>query len=379
MFAASPVPKTFFTVQYVRGACAMAVVLWHGLSQLLRFQPHLTYPGWGAIAVDIFFVISGFVMWHMMMMQPVSFGEYCRKRFVRAIPFYWAMTSFVVAVMLLAPRLLSTSRFDFAHVVASYFFVPWLHPVLRGEFAPVIIPGWTLDFEIAFYLVLGFGLFVPLRWRALAVVAAILAAALSPAVIAIHSPILVFYTQPLIVNFASGILLGWLVWNGFRLPAAAALALIAVALGSIVLMPSPSHFVPELGGYRFMLAQALEYCGPALAIVGGAVFLDAARTRATPWRLPALIGDAAYSIYIVQVFVLAALTRAWSMTGLQTDWRWNAVHLTSAVFASTAAGIACHFALELPLYRLFDRITRRKLPAARTLDVGVTTAQFANR
>ena len=72
--------------------------------------------------MDIFFVISGFVMWHMTMARPVGFLEYWRKRSVRAFPFYWFMTSVVVVVMLLAPNLLSSSRFDVAHVIASYLF-----------------------------------------------------------------------------------------------------------------------------------------------------------------------------------------------------------------------------------------------------------------
>jgi exopolysaccharide production protein ExoZ len=270
------------------------------------------------------------------------------------------MTSVVVAIMLFAPSLLSTTRFDPMHVAASYLFIPWLHPVLHGEFAPVIIPGWTLNYEIAFYAVLGFALFVPLRWRALAVIAAILAPAFAPALIANASPIFVFYTQPIIAEFAVGILIGWLVWSGVRLPAPAALALIVAGVVSVILLPSPSHFLPEIGGYGFMRFHVLEYCVPSFAIVAGAVFYDSARPATAPWKLPSLIGDAAYSIYIVHVFVLAVLTKLWCLTGLQTDWRWNAVYVTGAVVASTAAGIVCHFTVELPIYRFFDRLTRTK-------------------
>ncbi|HEY5339001.1 MAG TPA: acyltransferase [Rhizomicrobium sp.] len=355
-----PIPRTFYSVQYLRGAGAMAIALWHGLSQLERTQPHLHYPTWGAIAVDIFFVISGFVMWHMMMAQPVSFGEYWRKRFARAIPFYWLMTSVVVAAMLLTPSLLSSSRFDAAHVLASYAMIPWPHPVLHGIFAPVIIPGWTLTFEIAFYAVLGFGLFVPLRWRAAAVIGAIMAAALAPAFITRASPFFIFYTQPIIADFASGVLIGWMLWNGYRFPAPLGLAAIILGFIAVVLLPSPSHFIPMVGGYSFMLSHELNYFLPAFLIVAGAVFFDCERPTVKKWPLFILIGDAAYSIYIVHTLVLPVVTKAWNVTGLQGDWRWDAVYLGLCVVASTAAGIACYRWVEIPLFHFFDRATKRK-------------------
>jgi exopolysaccharide production protein ExoZ len=359
------IPRTFYSVQYLRGFGAMTVALWHGLSQLERTQPHLRYPMWGAIAVDIFFVISGFVMWHMTMAQPVSFGEYWRKRIVRAFPFYWLMTSLVVAVMLIAPSLLSSSRFDAAHVMASYLFLPWPHPVLHSQFAPVIIPGWTLIYEVAFYAVLGFGLFVPLRWRAGAVIGAIIAAALLPVFVTSSSFFFYFYTQPLIADFAVGVLIGWMLWNGYRFPAWLSLTAIGASFIAVLLMPSPSHFVPMIGGYGFMLSRTLHYLIPSFLIVAGAVFFDCARPDAKKWALLALIGDAAYSIYIVHVMVLPVVTRFWNMTGLQADWRWNGVYLMLAVAASTAVGILCYRAIEIPLFKFFDRITRRKITVPR--------------
>ena len=360
MQPSKPIPRTFHSVQYLRGFGAMTVVIWHGLSQLERSQPYLHYPSFGAIAVDIFFVISGFVMWHMTMVQPVSFGEYWRKRFVRAIPFYWLMTSFVVLLMLAAPSLLSSSRFDAPHVLASYLMIPWPHPVLEGEIAPVIIPGWTLIYEIAFYAVLGFGLFVPQRWRAGAVIAVIVAAAFSPAFVTSTSTAFYFYTQPIVVDFASGVLIGWMLWNGYRFPAWACLTAIALSAAAVVLLPSPSHFVPMLGGYNFMRDRVLEYSVPSLLIVGGAVFFDCARPDVTKWKLLTLIGDAAYSIYITHVMILPVVTRFWNLTGLQSDWRWNAVYLVLSVAASTAAGIVCHRTIEIPLFRFVERITRPK-------------------
>lgn len=364
-------PRMFMSVQYVRGLCAAAIVFWHGLSQLQTTQPHLRYPTWGGIAVDIFFVISGFVMWHMTMANPVSFGEYWRKRFARAIPFYWFMTTIVVAVMLIAPQLLSTSRFDLTHVVASYLFIPWQHPVLHGEFAPVIIPGWTLLYEIAFYSVLGFGLFVPLKWRAGAVIGTIMAVASLPFFVHTSSLLFYFYTQPLIADFASGILIGWMLWNGYRFPTWICQAAIVLSLIIVVLLPPGSHFVPVIGGYDFMLTRVAQYFVPAFLIVAGAVFYDCERPEAKKWKLLSLIGDAAYSIYIVHSMVLPVVTRFWKLTGLQGDWRFNAIYLALGVVASVIAGILCYRLVEYPMFKFFDRVTKSGFAMKKLKPVGV--------
>jgi len=358
-----PIPRIFYTVQYLRGLGALAVILWHGLGQLSRFQPHLAYPEWGAVAVDMFFVISGFVMWHITAGgEGGAVGEYCRRRIVRAVPFYWAMTSIVVVAMMVAPHLLSSSRYDGGHVLASYFFVPWLHPVLHGEILPVVIPGWTLDYEFPFYGLVGLSLFIPLRFRAAALIVAILTLALLPAFISIDSTALYFYTQPIVIEFASGVFLGWLVWNGYRLNALAALSLLVLGFIAVPLLPSPSHVVPEIGAYRFMLQRVLEYCGPAFAIVAGAVFYETARGSAPRWRIPKLIGDASYSIYLLHPLVLPVITRLWLQTGLAADPRWNGAYIVVAVAVAAGAGIGCYFVLEKPLLAFFNRMTLRKTP-----------------
>ena len=362
MLTADKLPRTFHTVQYLRGLGAIVVVLYHSLSQLQRYQPGLVWPEWGAVAVDAFFVISGFVMWHMTAAVPMSFGQYWRKRLCRSLPIYWTVTGLVVAVMLAAPELLSSTRFDAMHVLTSFFLIPSLHPVLHGEFAPVVVPGWTFEYEIAFYALLGFCLFVPLHRRALALCAPILLAALLPFFVKSSSIYFVFYTQPLIVQFASGVFLGWLLWKGVALPRRAGLAMMIGGVAIAPFLPSPSHVVPEIGAYHFMLIRTLEYIVPAFAIVGGAVFFEAARPI-TPWKLPALTGDAAYSIYLIHPLVLPVASKAWHLAGLTAAPAWNGVFLVIAMTASVTAGIGCHLWVEMPLVRFFNRITGpRKKP-----------------
>jgi exopolysaccharide production protein ExoZ len=366
MLSADKLPKTFYTVQYLRGLGALIVVLYHSASQLQRYQPTLVWPEWGAIAIDAFFVISGFVMWHMTAMKPIGFGEYWRKRIARSIPIYWAVTAFVVAVMLIAPELVSTSRFEWTHVLTSFFLIPSLHPVLHGQFAPVVIPGWTFEYEIAFYALLSVCLFVPLRFRAASLIVPILALAPLPAFMTSHSIYFEFYTQPLIVQFASGVFLGWLLWKGAKLSPKLSLAMMIGGAALVPFLPEPSHVVPEIGAYHYMLARTLWYIVPAFCIVGGAVFFEASTTLRS-WKIPTLIGNASYSIYLTHPLVLPIVTKAWHLAGLTATPAWNIGFLSLTMAASVLAGVACHLWVEMPLVRLANRVSTKRRETAPVL------------
>jgi exopolysaccharide production protein ExoZ len=371
MVSADKLPKIFFTVQYLRGLGALLVVLYHSASQLQRYQPTLIWPEWGAVAIDAFFVISGFVMWHMTAMKPISFGDYWRKRIARSIPIYWAVTAFVVAIMLIAPQLLSTSHFDLVHVLDSFFLIPSLHPVLHTQFAPVVIPGWTFEYEIAFYALLSVCLFVPLRFRAASLIAPILVVAALPAFFKSNSALFEFYTQPLIIQFASGVFLGWLLWKGVTMSPKASLALMVVGVAIVPFLPEPSHVVPELGAYNFMLSRTLWYVVPAFAIVAGAVFFEMA-TMLKPWKIPTLIGNASYSIYLIHPLILPAVAKVWHMAGLAASPAWNVGFLSITMGASLLIGIGCHLWVEMPLARLAGRLASKKrapAPALRPVSV----------
>ena len=116
----------------------------------LGYQGH--WPEVFNSRVDIFFVISGFIMWVTTVGRTLSPQEFLYRRLVRIVPLYWLVTAFTVLVMVVAPQAMQSSRFDLAHVVASFAFWPALHPV-TGHYAPVLIPGWTLNYEMFFYVV----------------------------------------------------------------------------------------------------------------------------------------------------------------------------------------------------------------------------------
>jgi len=333
-------------VQYLRAVVALMVLAFHAGGQLQRLGLPSMPMEWFAARLEIFFVISGLVMW----VTTASPGRgvpspamFLWRRVVRIGPPYWVLTSVVVAVSLLAPSLLRSTQFEPNHAVASYLFIPWPHPVLGDSF-PVLVPGWTLQCEMAFYLLFSAALFLPQGVRFWAVGAALVGIAVAARVVEQPGPQLRFYGSELMPLFWLGMALGRLVVRG-RLPGTApSLGMIG---GALLLMPAtPLIPVAELRG----LASGLLAC----AVVFGMVGLEAAgRVRAR--RLPMLIGDMSYGIYLVHAIVLAALTAVWARLPLWGGAVSSVLYLLTAACLSILGAMAMRHALELPLRRVMRR------------------------
>lgn len=136
--------------------------------QVLRFfaalsvmMVHLPLFGFGAWGVDFFFVISGFIM---MYITDISSKFFFLKRLARIIPLYWILTILVFCLALTKPELLNNTTPNFEHLLKSLFFIPFDKNNI-GHF-PVLFLGWSLNYEILFYITFSFSLVVSRRYRA---------------------------------------------------------------------------------------------------------------------------------------------------------------------------------------------------------------------
>lgn len=145
--------ETIFSVQFLRGFAAMLVLVDH-----LMIETGI--PNYGGVGVDIFFVISGFIIYYV---TRESARHFLTKRIIRIVPLYWLATFGVAAVALLRPDLLKTTAFDLKHFVESLFFIP--HYTEVQGLKPLLSLGWTLNYEMAFYLVFALAMFVSHRMR----------------------------------------------------------------------------------------------------------------------------------------------------------------------------------------------------------------------
>jgi len=138
--------------QILRFIAAAAVLTKHSIVLFLPGSALLTIPWSGG--VDLFFVISGFIMawltrdWFG---RPGASGQFLLRRAIRIIPPYWFFTSLMVATLLIAPDAPRHTRFAIGPAIASYAFFPWPRPSDGGVW-PLLAQGWTLNYEAFFYV-----------------------------------------------------------------------------------------------------------------------------------------------------------------------------------------------------------------------------------
>src|SRR5215470_5579719 len=104
------------SIQYLRGCAALMIVLFHLELQLRRLGYQGYWPHFLDTGVDIFFVISGFIMW-ITTAKGMTTLEFYRRRILRIVPLYWFLTSLVLATLIAYPSVMQTGRFDMLHVL----------------------------------------------------------------------------------------------------------------------------------------------------------------------------------------------------------------------------------------------------------------------
>jgi exopolysaccharide production protein ExoZ len=146
-----------FALQLLRAVAATGVVISHVRYDFLHhFGLPDGLPGFinaGAAGVDLFFVISGFVMVYS---SETLFGRdraatiFLVRRVARIVPLYWLMSALMIAYV--AARGFAASDASPTQAVLSFLFIPYPRP--SGEMSPVYGVGWTLNYEMFFYAVL---------------------------------------------------------------------------------------------------------------------------------------------------------------------------------------------------------------------------------
>lgn len=330
----APAPVELVSIQYLRAVAALGVVVWHAQGQMGLGETAVLQAG-----IEIFFVISGYVMWLILSDRPVAPGVFLKKRLARVVPLYWLLTTLMVVLLLIAPRLLQSTRFDLPHVVASYLFVAWPNPVDGVGLKPVMIPGWTLNYEMAFYALLALALAFRKRRRGPIVVGVLSLLALGS--LAPLPAIAHFYFSPFMAELALGVLLAMAMK---RVPDAwlrgglAAFGLGCAALIGAAWMDPQGHL------------RLLSFAIPVVAIVAGLVALE--KTGRLP-EVPLLkaIGDASYPLYMLHPVLLSAMAQAWRVSGAAPPSPW--LYVAISVVVTSVVGWLAHVTLERPLVRLF--------------------------
>lgn len=331
-----PAQTALVNIQYLRGVAAMMVVWVHAREQFSALK--LQFPSAaGGNGVDLFFVISGFIMVYTTYGKNITPTLFIQRRFARIAPLYWLATMAILVIGLTAPNMLKSTVIYIPHVIGSFLFWPMPSPKFIGDMWPLLVPGWTLNYEMAFYVVFGLTFFAPRVLRLFFLCGGIFFAVIF-GILFDYVGVLRFYTDAIILTFAAGAILGHLHCLG-HIPKNKVLGCISVLAGVFLWWALQYVHV----GHRFIGAGI-----PAVLVVAGACTLPNLRGLWIDWLRH--LGDASYSIYIGHVFILGIVALGWrhAFHPVSSEAE-GVVFMLGSVLVCGVVGVGIHKFLENPL------------------------------
>ena len=329
------------SIQYLRAVAALLVVFHHARNVHPWLYNPLAGFGLAQCGVDVFFVISGFVMYSAA--RGEATGEFLRRRLIRIAPLYW------LATLVSAPLIMLNHGSAFngellAHAVGSVLFIPHYSPEHAGEIWPLLVVGWSLNYEMFFYLVFAVGIAA----KRLVTVTAATLGALVVAGLLLRSDNALWrtYTDPLLLEFLAGVTLavGRERLRAFDLSLLLPLGMLALAFSGLARLP-----------------QVLGWGLPAVMIVAGAISLET-RGRLPKLKALGVLGDASYAIYLFQVICIGVVGLALQRLPVHGPLQLSLM-IVMCLVSSAGAGVAVHYGLERPLLRVLSG--KRRSPARR--------------
>ena len=316
--------KPIISIQYLRAVAALSVVVFHLESRLTPLGYDGAWPQWPRAGVDLFFVISGFIMVTTTIVSEKTAPEFARDRITRIVPIYWIWTSVVVVL---------AGAYNY-HSLASYFFIPSMHPT-AGKMWPALIPGWTLNYEMFFYGIFAISLWLSKRHFIIICLGALLFLAASAPLW--DSMVMQFYSEAIILEFGLGMIIG-LVWQKEKLPGHWSLIVVGTAL-----LPILDSITEE---------RLLSFGLPCALILIGALSIEDQIRRIPSWSL---IGDASYSLYLVHGLALSFSFVVASRMGI--SWQ---LFIPVGIGAAIVAGVLAYILIEKPIGRIMKKMTKRQ-------------------
>jgi exopolysaccharide production protein ExoZ len=336
----APPAAKLWSVQVLRFVAALLVVFYHAVNYTFQFSHRYGLTGQagafiGRCGVDIFFVISGFIITRTS--GGLSVGRFVARRAKRILPLYFLFAAFWTLLYA-----------TLSHISWRAWLATWLlWPATDQMTPPLVTVAWTLSFEILFYAAFALAI-----WRRQAVwaIGAIFLAALALR----SNPVLQFLGNPIILEFLAGVGLAYApkwrpaVWG---IPIGAAI----LVLGAVLGWPPYGSIVGDLSGQDGWIRLA-DLGVPAALIVWGALQIEARESVFT------YLGDASYALYLVHVpIVIGAVALMTRLAGAPAD-----VTILAVIALSLVMGWRVHELFEKPVLAWLGQFgrTAAKAPQA---------------
>lgn len=324
----------------MRALAALLVVVHHSTSgkDWMDTNPLRSFD-LGTIGVQVFFVISGYIICRVGGRE--GFWRFSYSRITRVVPIYWFFTA-----LFLVSKLAVTGVKELpgaGEIAASLLFIPHYSSFRPDQIWPVLIPGWTLNYEMFFYGLFAAGILVgrPATFSVAAIVASIGVGYLFSDAAVVFK----FLENPVTLFFVLGVLIAK--FEGV-IPKHPVFALIGALIWGL---SDPAPLNPALKFLAAYSSAGLILQG-ALAAKGG--------NPSSVMRFLQSLGDASYSLYLSHTIVLAVAYKVLVRMNLSGYAEFLAV-VCVGLAVSIVGGFVSYWLIERPLMRFFKNAWRARL------------------
>ena len=309
-----------------------------GLSQsFLNATPKLSLVG--ASGVDLFFVISGFIMAYITYNHRGKYAiwYFIKRRIIRIVPLYWFFTLIMAGLLFFFPHLFSAARFDGYGTLLSLLFIPYTSTVSPNS--PVLAVGWTLSYEMYFYILVACGLVISYRLFSLLLGLFFIGSVSFGYLYPVQNPVLNLITNPLLFEFYFGLLLGY-AYHIFKNTYVKYVAIFCLISG--------------IAGYVLWVMEATKLPLGLFAslLVTGCVFSENIYNTKCP-RYLSRIGDSSYSLYLSHYLLIPVLGKICTALGFWHYFPPSAFVILSLPIC-VSVGYFFYLFIETPLIKTFS-------------------------
>lgn len=325
-----------YSIQYMRAIAAFLVVIHHAAWKGVQFSNDpLHWFHVGSIGVDLFFIISGFIMCYTVNKKKVLFLNFIKDRFVRIIPLYWLLTSLALIGYLVFPEKINSSGGE-TDILASYTLFP-----SEGKY--LINNGWTLSYEFLFYFIFSTSLLMNLYIKFLLPCLIIFTFYIFGFIINSDNYFFLFLTSHYILEFSFGILAFYIFQKNIK----SFYWAVFFILISIVFVLYVNINIDNVKPNRI-----IQFGLPSFVFFIGVILMEPIfRTKSNFFlsRLLIALGDSSYSLYLSHIFTLVIFSVLFSYLGINEN---GISFILLLVIFSLVIGHICYVCVEKPLLKI---------------------------
>ena len=317
------------SIQYLRGLAAFLVLLQHvSYKDKVYSDGEFNMFGIGHMGVDIFFIISGFIMAYTFRPQ-LGAVRFLYNRALRIIPLYWLTSVIALVGYLYAPGLINGSKEP--DILSSFLLLPSESRYLNPN-------GWTLSCEFLFYLVFSFSFLPADRFRFVLPSVILLCLAFIGLWHEFEGALPRFIFSPMLVEFLFGMII-FQIYSRFNIGQSLNLVM-TLASALLVLFSLFIYF----SGIRIGL-RIIDLGLPAFFICIFIVSLES-RLKTNVAEIMKSLGDSSYSLYLTHAFTIGVAGFLLSYFGLVGS---SLFFSGTLILVSIIAGYLCYRYVELPM------------------------------